>query len=86
MTAQDKITRAEQVRQQGNVTFKLGQLQKARQKYLKALKLLDNAYDAETDEQVERRPLCCCVQPQLPALLEAKDQTPVVIMSSCYQN
>lgn len=57
MTAQDKIVRAEQVRQQGNVTFRLGQLRMARQKYLKAMKLLDNAYDAETDEQVQ--PICC---------------------------
>lgn len=58
MTALDKITRAEQVRQQGNVTFKLGQLRMARQKYLKALKLLDNAYDAETDEQVKQSLPC----------------------------
>lgn len=52
MTAQDKITRAEQVRQQGNVAFKLGQLRMARQKYLKAMKLLDSAFDTETEEQV----------------------------------
>ena len=52
MTAADKIARAEQLRQQGNATFKQGQLAKARQKYLKALKLLDNAWDIDTDEQV----------------------------------
>ena len=57
MTAQDKITQAERVRQQGNVAYKLGQLQMARQKYLKGLKLLDNAYDAETDEQVLIMPI-----------------------------
>ena len=52
MTAADKISRAEQLRQQGNATFKQNQLGKARQKYLKALKLLDNAWDIDTDEQV----------------------------------
>lgn len=58
MTAQDKIMQAERVRTQGNVAFKLDQLGMARQKYLKGMKLLDNAYDAETDEQVE---ICQCI-------------------------
>ena len=52
MTAADKIARADQLRAQGNITFKSGQLQFARQKYLKALKLLDNAYEADGEEQV----------------------------------
>ena len=52
MTAGGKIQRAEQIRQQGNVAFKQGQLGMARQKYLKAMKLLDNAYDTEGEEEV----------------------------------
>jgi hypothetical protein len=52
MTAGDKIRRAQHIRQQGNTAFKLGQLDMARQKYLKAMKLLDNAYDTEGDEEV----------------------------------
>ncbi len=56
MTAGDKIRRAEQVRQQGNVVFRQGQLGMARQKYLKAMKLLDNAYDTEGEEEVS--PIC----------------------------
>ena len=52
MSAQDKISRAERVRQQGNIAFRLGQLRMARQKYLKALKLLDSSFDTDTDEQV----------------------------------
>lgn len=52
MTALDKITRAEQVREQGNKAFRLGRLEMAKQKYMKAMKLLDNAYDTETSEQV----------------------------------
>ena len=52
MTAVDKIDRAEQVREQGNKAFRLGRLEMAKQKYMKAMKLLDNAYDADTQEQV----------------------------------
>lgn len=55
MTAGDKIRRAEQVRQQGNVVFRQGQLGMARQKYLKAMKLLDNAYDTEGEQEVSPR-------------------------------
>lgn len=52
MTAGDKLARAEQIRRQGNATFQSGQLKFARHKYLKALKLLDNTYDAD-DAQVD---------------------------------
>ena len=57
MTAADKISRAEALRQQGNKTFKSGQLRFARQKYLKAIKMLDGAYDAQSDEEVLHPPL-----------------------------
>jgi len=53
MAAGDKIRRAEQIRQQGNTAFKEGQRGMARQKYLKAMKLLDNAYGTETEKEVD---------------------------------
>lgn len=59
MAAIDKIARADQIRQQGNRVFKLGQLAMARQKYLKALKHLDSAFDTETDDEVS---FCHCLE------------------------
>ena len=52
MTALDKIIRAELVRLQGNQAFKLSRYDLAKQKYLKALKLVDNAYDTQNDQEV----------------------------------
>lgn len=54
MTADDKISRAELLKEQGNKIFRLGAEQYARagQKWQKAMKLLDNAFDIETEEQV----------------------------------
>ena len=40
--------------------FKTGQLRHARDKYLKALKILDSAFDIETDEEVGIFPSFLC--------------------------
>ena len=54
MTAGDKISRADLLKEQGNRVFRLGAEQYARagQKWQKAIKLLDNAFDIETEAQV----------------------------------
>ena len=54
MTGSDKVKRSQELKEQGNRTFKAGRLDLARQKYLKALKLVDHAFDIETDEEVCR--------------------------------
>ena len=41
------------LKEQGNVAFKAGQLKPARAKYTKALRLADRIFDIETEEQVQ---------------------------------
>ena len=50
----DKIRRAQALKEQGNAIFKQGapQYARARSKWTKALKMLDNAFDLDTEEQV----------------------------------
>jgi len=40
------------LKDQGNVAFKAGQLKPARAKYTKALRLADRIFDIESEEQV----------------------------------
>ena len=63
MGADDKIARAELLKEQGNKIYRLGPPQYARAaaKWQKALKLLDNAFDIETDEQA-RSSYCCLLR------------------------
>ncbi len=51
----DKIRRAQMLKEQGNAIFKQGAAQyaRARSKWTKALKMLDNAFDLDTEEQVQ---------------------------------
>ena len=69
MTADDKISRAELLKEQGNKIYRLGAPQYARAaaKWQKALKLLDNAFDIETDEQA--RSPCCLLRISCTSLL-----------------
>ena len=50
----DKIRRAETLKEHGNAVFRQGaaQYSKARSKWMKALKMLDNAFDLDTEDQV----------------------------------
>ena len=50
----EKIRRAQTLKEQGNAIFKQGapQYPRARSKWTKALKMLDNAFDLDTEEQV----------------------------------
>jgi hypothetical protein len=66
MGAGDKIARAELLKEQGNKIYRLGPPQYARAaaKWQKALKLLDNAFDIETDEQA-RSSYCCLLRASL---------------------
>jgi hypothetical protein len=50
----------------GLQVFKRGQLKFAKQKYLKALKLLDHAFDIETDEQAGARKIPRPLRPNTP--------------------
>ena len=54
MSAADKIARSDMLKEQGNAVFRLGPEQYARavSKWQKAIKLIDNAFDIDTDEQV----------------------------------
>ena len=52
MTPDEKLIRAEALKQQGNATLKAGQLKHARVKYLKAMRILDQTFDFEGDAQV----------------------------------
>ena len=52
MTPDEKLTRAEALKEQGNATLKAGQLKHARTKYLKAMRILDQTFDFEGDAQV----------------------------------
>lgn len=52
MTPDEKLTRAEALKEQGNTTLKAGQLKHARTKYLKAMRILDQTFDFEGDSQV----------------------------------
>lgn len=50
----EKIKRAQALKEQGNAISGQGpgQFSRARAKWMKALKMLDNAFDLDTDEQV----------------------------------
>lgn len=48
-----KIKHAGELKDQGNIAFKGGQLKFAKAKYTKALRLADRMFDIETDEQAE---------------------------------
>jgi len=50
----EKIRRAQTLKEQGNAVFRQGaaQYSKARSKWMKALKMLDNAFDLDTEDQV----------------------------------
>ncbi len=52
MTPDEKLTRAEALKEQGNATLKAGQLKHARTKYLKAMRILDQTFDFQGDYQV----------------------------------
>lgn len=54
MTADDKLQRARTLKEQGNRVFKLGpdQYMRAISKWSKAIKVIDNAFDMDTEEQV----------------------------------
>ena len=54
MTPDEKLTRAEALKEQGNATLKAGQLKHARTKYLKAIRILDQTFDFQGDDQVSR--------------------------------
>ena len=55
--ADEKLRRAQALKEQGNAVFRLGpaQFSRARSKWMKALKMLDNAFDLDTDEQVRAK-------------------------------
>lgn len=59
MSADDKLARAHALKEQGNAIFRAGpgQYSRAIAKWTKALKVLDNAFDMDTEEQV-MRPAC----------------------------
>ena len=52
----EKIARAQALKEQGNAIFRQGPLQyaRARSKWMRAMKMLEHAFDLETDEQVLR--------------------------------
>ncbi|BDA50340.1 probable peptidyl-prolyl cis-trans isomerase FKBP5 [Coccomyxa sp. Obi] len=54
MSADDKLARAHALKEQGNAIFRAGpgQYSRAVAKWTKALKVLDNAFDMDTDEQL----------------------------------
>ena len=54
----EKIARAQALKEQGNAVFRQGPAQhsRARAKWMKALKMLDNAFDLDTEEQVRPEP------------------------------
>ena len=52
MSAAEKLVRSDALKEQGNATLKAGQLKHARTKYLKAMRILDQTFDFEGDEQV----------------------------------
>lgn len=54
MGADDKLARAHALKDQGNAVFRTGpsQYSRAAAKWAKALKVLDNAFDMDTEEQV----------------------------------
>lgn len=58
MSAAEKLVRSEALKEQGNATLKAGQLKHARTKYLKAMRILDQTFDFEGDEQVVTSLLC----------------------------
>jgi hypothetical protein len=62
MTADDKLQRAHALKEQGNAVFKMGPEHSSRaiSKWTKAIKLIDNAFDMDTEEQVWRP---CCDAP-----------------------
>jgi hypothetical protein len=65
----EKIARAQALKEQGNAVFRQGPAQhsRARAKWMKALKMLDNAFDLDTDEQVGQetlRSLCAVWNPR----------------------
>lgn len=64
MSAADKIARADVLKEQGNAVFRLGPEQYARavSKWQKAVKLVDNALDIDTDEQVTPQAVRRCLQ------------------------
>ncbi len=53
MSADDKLARAHALKDQGNAIFRTGpaQYSRAAAKWAKALKVLDNAFDMDTEEQ-----------------------------------
>ena len=52
----EKIARAQALKEQGNAIFRQGPTQyaRARSKWMRAMKMLEHAFDLETDEQVLR--------------------------------
>ena len=53
MSGADKVARADVLKEQGNAVFRLGPEQYARavSKWQKAIQLVNNAFDIDTDEQ-----------------------------------
>ena len=63
----EKIARAQALKEQGNAIFRQGppQYARARSKWMRAMKMLEHAFDLETDEQVLRLAPRVCAQSSL---------------------